>query len=591
MKGAIKRHWFEIVGTTAFLTVVICVVSFLFGYTHRTNDDVLLRSIVSGNYTGSPDAHLIYMLYPLGLILKTLYGMEGTVSWYDVFIVTLHYFCWWLIVVRIAAVFESRWYKAAAVALGFCLLLILDLPYVVMSQYTVLAGVCGATAVLWMVMLDASQKRGLWIELAVIILLMTLALWIRKEVFFMVLPIGGCVLLYQWIAHCREPGFKSLWLKRQGILVGTILGIGVLSLLADSLAYRTQEWQYFKEYNTARTEIYDYYGLVPYSSGQDQYLAEGIEASDYEVLNSMSLALLPSVDGEKLSRLAEMAKAHQKEQEQYYSVYRKTMYSVCQELFAGKVQPLGTVLVLTCGGLVTALFMGRRKGGMTGVLAALAYAAVFAGYFLWKDRFPERVSFGLFFMLLLFFAGMFLKEFGSLERKTEKQKGQWQNWLFFAAVVFVLGNVGLYQYRNVSDELEKSRQGMEQWQQIENYAAEREDGVFLVKSNIAGLWGDEMFLKNQTDPKNILMLGTWAYESPLYRLRSRNLGLDIIGQDVAEKTKIYILQSQKEEIDWLTDYYTGCGYEVQAVVLDVIETKTEAVSVVSMEKQFDEREK
>lgn len=590
MKGAIKRHWFEIVGTTVFLTVVICVVSFLFGYTHRTNDDVLLRSIVSGNYTGSPDAHLIYMLYPLGLLLKGFYTIAGTVSWYDLFVVALHYFCWWLIVVRIAAVFERRRHKAAAVVSGFCLLLILDLSYVVMNQYTILAGVCGATAVLWMVLLDASKKEGLWMELSVIVLLMTFALWIRKEVFFMALPIGGCILLYQWICHFREPDFKTRWLKMQGILVGLVLGIGGLSLLADSMAYRDSRWQYFKQYNEARTEIFDYYGLAPYRSFQEKYREEGIEAADYEVLNSMSLALLPSLDAGQMSRLAEMAKAHREEQEQYYNVYRKTMYSVCDELFAGGVQPVGMALTVACAALLTALFIGRRGAGMAGVLAALAYEAVFTGYFLWRNRFPERVSFGLFFMLLLFFTGLFLKEFCPPGEKTEKAEktAQWQNWLLLAGIVFVLGNVGIYRYRQVSDELQESRQGMEQWHRIENYAMEHSDSVYLVKSNIAGLWGDEMSLKNQSEPQNILLLGTWGYASPLYRLRSENLGLDGIGQAVVEKDKVYVIQLKKEGTEWLTDYYAGQGYADRAVVIDVINTQTEAVSVISMEEHFDE---
>ena len=90
MKRAMKKHWFELVISLMILAISIMGISTLFGYIHRSNDDVLLRSIASGGYTGKPDAHLIYIMYSLGMIFTGLYIAVPSVSWYDVVIVTLH---------------------------------------------------------------------------------------------------------------------------------------------------------------------------------------------------------------------------------------------------------------------------------------------------------------------------------------------------------------------------------------------------------------------------------------------------------------------------------------------------------------------
>lgn len=581
MKRALKKHWFEISISTAVLVLAMVGISLLFGYAHRTNDDVFLRSIASGNYTGTPDAHLIYILYPLGLILKALYSVAGNVSWYDLFVIALHYFCWWALLVRIAAKFERKWHKVAAIFIGFLALIILDLPNVVLNQYTALAGVCAATAVLWMTLLDAGKKEGIGIQIFVITALMIITLWLRKEVFFMALPIGGCILLYQWLSHGKEKEFKTEWLRTHAVLVGVIAVIGTASLIVDYMAYTDDEWKKFKEYNEARTEIFDYYGLAPYDLNLAAYEEEGIGIAEYEVVNSMSLALIPEADAAKLDRLAELAKQNKEEAEQYYNVYRQTMYAVCDVLFYNEVQPMGIVLTFASAVLLTILLMRRCKAGVVAMLAALAYEAVFVGYFVWKNRFPERVSFGLFCMLLFLFVGIMLMEL-RLSKEEKPKKDYFWRIVPLSVVAFVLVNVVAYQYQNTTKQVEEYKLGIDQWQQIQNYVDAHPDNVYLIKSNIAGVSGDAMHLRNTKEPVNILLLGTWLLESPHYTLRSERLGLDVIGEDYVKKDNIYVMQSGDEAISWLTDYYAGCGSEAQAVEVDVIETKAGPVSVVEM---------
>ena len=52
--------------------LVVClffVAGFFFDLYYDLNDDVLIKDIVSGAYTGTPDAHSIQMLYPISFLI------------------------------------------------------------------------------------------------------------------------------------------------------------------------------------------------------------------------------------------------------------------------------------------------------------------------------------------------------------------------------------------------------------------------------------------------------------------------------------------------------------------------------------------
>ena len=50
-----------------------------------TNDDFRMMTIVSGAYTGTPSADIVFMRYPIGLFLSALYRITTAVPWYGLF--------------------------------------------------------------------------------------------------------------------------------------------------------------------------------------------------------------------------------------------------------------------------------------------------------------------------------------------------------------------------------------------------------------------------------------------------------------------------------------------------------------------------
>jgi len=49
-----------------------------------TNDDYRMSLIVSGAYTGKPSANLVFMKYPVALLMSSLYRITTAVPWYGI---------------------------------------------------------------------------------------------------------------------------------------------------------------------------------------------------------------------------------------------------------------------------------------------------------------------------------------------------------------------------------------------------------------------------------------------------------------------------------------------------------------------------
>ena len=67
-----------------------------------TNDDFRMMTIVSGAYSGTPNPDIVFMRYPVGLLLSGLYRITTNVPWYGIFTMLCMFvpscvFCYYII--------------------------------------------------------------------------------------------------------------------------------------------------------------------------------------------------------------------------------------------------------------------------------------------------------------------------------------------------------------------------------------------------------------------------------------------------------------------------------------------------------------
>ena len=67
---------------------IYAVGAYFFDFFYDLNDDMVIKDILSGAYTGTPDGHTNQMLYPLGLILGFFYQVLPKAPVFGIFLCT-----------------------------------------------------------------------------------------------------------------------------------------------------------------------------------------------------------------------------------------------------------------------------------------------------------------------------------------------------------------------------------------------------------------------------------------------------------------------------------------------------------------------
>ena len=93
-----KRQNFILSGL--FLLVLAIFLSVRFDYYYDLNDDVLMKDILAGNYTGVPEGHNIQMLWMISGIISLFYRIVRVLPWYGLFLWACQFGAMFLIMKR-----------------------------------------------------------------------------------------------------------------------------------------------------------------------------------------------------------------------------------------------------------------------------------------------------------------------------------------------------------------------------------------------------------------------------------------------------------------------------------------------------------
>ena len=180
LKNRLKQQ--ENLTASLLLTAAVFAV-FVTGWDfyYDLNDDVLIKDILSGVYSGSPSGYTMQLLYPLGFVLSVLYrGLSVPV--FGVFLILCQLGAVWAVGYQSAACCKTRAGKAIVLAAEGLLWTAAFGMHFVYVQYTVTAGMLAGAALFWIL----TAKRRRWIAL----LLYWLAFCLRTEMALLILPLA-----------------------------------------------------------------------------------------------------------------------------------------------------------------------------------------------------------------------------------------------------------------------------------------------------------------------------------------------------------------------------------------------------------------
>lgn len=576
------------IAACGFLAIVVALSIIRFPFLFQTNDDVVIKAILSGDITGTPDAHVIYPMYVLGVFLKTLYRIVPNVCWYDGFVLFLHLAMYLLLMLRVGRLAKRlERLPRVLITLGMGgLLFALDYTSLVIQQYTVLAAVLAGMGLFYYVTQDAldyseDKEQKHTADLCIVLVALVLCLWIRRQVFFMAMPLFGVAFFYRL-------GKKNI--KRDLLLIGLLAGITGLSFLVEGLAYRG-EWKSFKEYNELRTDVYDYYQLPAYELQKDSYDAMGIDAQDLFPMAEGDLGLFEDYLKSEMKELSDISYREWKSLHIYsdWSVQRWEVRRIIKEtlqlIFHEPVQPIGTVIaILFPLSLVGFLFAKRWKAALLIVPAAL-YEGVLVAYFIFRGRLIGRVAYGLYFLELCLLLGLIAveiskKKTSAIQRTRPKNKA-----LSIVAVigfVLVLGFDG-FMIPGISREYAATEGKIAEWEKANDYFATHPQNVYYLKTSSFASYSERMFTIHTMEKNNFVRLGTWISASPLQEEQMERIG-EKTWERILTDDNVYYVQDSTIGTEWMNAFWQGNGYDVEAKEEETISlSDNKKMSVISLQ--------
>ena len=566
-----KKH--ENLAASLLMTVaVFAVFSIGWDFYYDLNDDVLIKDVLSGVYSGSPSGYTMQLLYPLGFVLSVLYRALS-LPVFGIFLVLCQFGAVWAVGYQSAECCRTRKGKAAALVSEAILWISVFGMHLVYIQYTVTAGMLAAAALFWIL----TAKRRRWFALV----LYWLAFCLRTEIALLLLPLacvaGLCALVREWKKERAAVRYFSLF----GIL---ILGMGAL-YAADAAAYSAPEWKQFRQFFDDRTALYDYRldFVEQYEENRAVYEKLGISQERQQLLANYNFGADDEMDAAMMHRLAQEASAAQKKPD-FKKALSVAVWRLAHENWFGKGDVPFNLLWLGMGLLLCAFFcMKRRFGRIWQPLLGGACGTALWLYLLLQGRMVERVTHPLYLAQILLFAGMLFAESRAADAEGRQNAEVWS--LGLAAGMCAL--TGLACLPGAVSRIEAEAARREEVnaanEAVMDYCRAHPKTLYL-EDVYSTVTYSEKLMTDRDKPFNYDLLGGWLVKSPLTSRKLSAFGFSSMGEAVRAGEGVNILAEEGADMSWLKEFFTDTGVEAELLKVGGIESGTDIYQVIPAER-------
>ncbi len=593
-----KKHENCILALAAILCMMLFV-GFKFDYYYQANDDVYIKNILSGAYTGTPESHNIQMHYIISLLISLMYRIAGGLPVYGLFLCACHYGAGFLIFERSARLMAKTWSKVLVVVLEAVVFTGLLLSELVFMQYTVTCTLLAAAAAFRFYTTDKELPTKEFIKANIFnVLLVTLAFLVRSEMLLLLLPLICTAGLFKWFTH--KPVFTKVNAVKYLSVIGLILtGIGV-GQATHMLAYSSEEWTIFTEFFDERTELYDYQFIPAYEGNEEFYNQIGLLESEQELLVNYNFGLDEDIVADTLRQTADYAVALKGTGLSFTERLKNAIFDYKYKL-THEVDYPWNVMVLVAYALLILLAWKNKSYAYIWKIPFLFFIRTGLWmYIIMGNRYPARITHSLYFMELVILAAVIFEEC-----RKEYVRGQiqfdaapgvikaWQSCSFTILVVAIYGMLGIlsfsYHSELASVESKQRDYANREMDALTDYCKKHYDNFYyvdvysavsctdFVMSDLAIEYSEKAFEDVDNNLDNYDLMGGWVIKSPLTVKKLKNYGMEALdGNSAMERglvnlDDVYIIIKSEKNVDWLVDYYEEkAGIQVAVNVVDEI---------------------
>ncbi len=597
------------------ILVLFLFVIIRYGFWFASNDDYLMRAILSGAYSGTTDVHTIHMSPILGVVLSGLYKLFQGLPWCGGFFVFVEFYALWLCCEKIASCFKKTSTKIIS---NVCVILFvfgfLCSEYV-FFQFTLVAAVAADAAIFLLLLADLSKKGGIkYKDLIHPFVLYTLAILIREDVALLHLPFLGLAVVYKVFWKEKEVKYKKrvlitlfgvtalmvagallknvwieivcvfiwavvivIWLiknfKSHNRIILEVVGFitAVLAVLTVShfttdMMYSEAQWEKFNAFNEQRVLVYDYSRLPDYDVFEEVYNKYGVTREDYLLMVQNNFAFSDSLNAETLSNILEETSVSGGDS--LMNIKRGVLNSI-KKFFDSPTYPQDGVLLAIF--LVTGIVVLLTKDLVSVFLLQLVlYGHILCWtYLYWVNRMPQRVTKGIYLAEIMLLLGICFVKVFDIRMKCKKVVLP----VVFSLAAMLIGFVLLGNVKNFEETYTSTVNRNAEWEACKTYCSENKDKLFFLDTmTFAALsYVEEIGDENNGEIQNYDFAGGWITNSPLYYEKLETFGFDgTVSEHLAEGGELYFICSPYYEKEYVTGYFTREGYEALTILQDVI---------------------
>ena len=628
-----------------------CLVLFLgtgmaWDYYFDLNDDVLIRDILSGVYTGEPEALTAQLLWPLSALLAGLYRVLPGVPVFGAFLWLCQAGSIFLILkrsldavsgsaapgkIRAAGTSSvSGSLKKLCLSLLETLLIAACLLYHLMFvQYTVTAGLLATAAIFtFLTVRERESERAVtfWLRCLPAALLFWLAFCLRSEMGLLLLPLAGVGGIWKWAARAmRGPVFTGRNAASFLGLFGLILA-GVLACFgADRLACSDPEWQEFEALFDARTQVYDFYdaSLRSFEENREFYEGLGLSETQCELLVNYNYGADDAIDAQVMEQIAAYGR---KTRGAFMHSLSEGVWLYVQRLKNNRsIVPDDQLPWLALEGGFAALLLAaafvrwraarkqkrqERDGGNerewkdrkafpkeSGILwKLLLLGAVRSGlwmYLILRERVPERISHPLYFCELVMLAWLFLDTVCGMRQISGQQSSGWQTSgpeglpvrvIRIAALVLSLAAVVIWLPQEAErTDAEYARREQGNAVNLAALSRYRQENLYLADVMSTVDFSEKLFTE-KIRPGNYDLLGGWMCKSPNSEKKLAAFGYESMGQAVLSGENVRFVGEADTDWSWLTELLAEHGGNGELVLEEEITAEGRSLYIWRLER-------
>ena len=611
-------------------------------YYFDLNDDVLIRDILSGVYTGESEALTAQLLWPLSALLAGLYRVLPGVPVFGAFLWLCQAGSIFLILKRsLDAVSGSaapgKIRAAGTSSVGgslkkLCLSLLETLLiaacllyHLVFVQYTVTAGLLATAAIFtFLTVRERESERAVtfWLRCLPAALLFWLAFCLRSEMGLLLLPLAGVGGIWKWAARAmRGPVFTGRNAASFLGLFGLILA-GVLACFgADRLACSDPEWQEFEALFDARTQVYDFYdaSLRSFEENREFYEGLGLTEAQCELLVNYNYGADDAINAQVMEQIAAYGRetrgtfAHSLAEGIWlYVQWLKNNRSIVPDDQLPWLALEGGFAAL----LLAAAFVRwraarkqkrqerdggngreRKERNACGILwKLLLLGAVRSGlwmYLILRERVPERISHPLYFCELVMLAWLFLDTVCGMRQISGQQSSGWQTSgpeglpvrvIRIAALVLSLAAVVIWLPQEAErTDAEYARREQGNAVNLAALSRYRQENLYLADVMSTVDFSEKLFTE-KIRPGNYDLLGGWMCKSPHSEKKLAAFGYESMGQAVLSGENVRFVGEADTDWSWLTELLAEHGGNGELVLEEEITAEGRSLYIWRLER-------